>query len=297
MTNQNKLVKDMFDIINNDLYAWFCVWGPPRTGKSNLCLLLSYWVYKDWDDVLNSIVFNLNGLLYKLENGEPRLYPTYNKLHNRIPLLVLDDYGVHCNKAKTQYERGWDLFKGGFDALGTMLGILIANMVSPAEATQQLADKYTHEIFVHRRGCAKYDKVHQEQDFSSWRARQKKEWLLEFTFNEIPLDVFKQYDEMRTGLAKEVLFNINEVIAVNEVETILKRLQKPDIKLLNLLNSKGPTYKLAIEKELHDETDDCLTRMKAKGLIVPKREGVNYYKYVLTDLGFNALEALNNKQG
>ena len=83
-------------------------------------------------------------------------------------------------------------------------------------------------------------KVQQQQDFGSWRARQKKEWLLEFTFQQIPEDVFKQYDEMRCQLAREALFNINETIDINEIETIIKRLQKPDIKLLNLLKDRGP---------------------------------------------------------
>ena len=50
-----------------------------------------------------------------------------------------------------------------------------------------------------------------------------------------------------------------------------------------------------IEKELKSKTNDTLTLMKAKGLIVPKRERANYYKYVLTDLGFNTLNAFNKK--
>jgi hypothetical protein len=119
---------------------------------------------------------------------------------------------------------------------------------------------------------------------------------LEFDFDPMPQDVFNKYDEMRTGLAKEVLFNINETIAENELERIIRRLQKPDIQLLNLLHDRGPTYKLAIEKELGKETDYCLTRMKARGLVVPKRIKANYFKYILTDLGFNAYNTLNSEQ-
>lgn len=289
---KSKLVKDLWDIINDDLYAWFCVWGPPRTGKSNLCLLLSYYVYKDWDKVLNSVVFNLNGLLYKLQAGEPQRFPTYNGLHKRVPLIIMDDYGAHCNKAKTQHERGWDVFKGGFDTLGTMLGILIANMVSPNEATQQLSDKYTHEIFVHSRGQAKYDKVHQQQDFNSWRAMQSKEWLQEFTFGEVPKDVFKQYDEMRCQLAQEVLFSINETMAVEQVENIMRRIQKTDINLLSILLKKGPSNYDVLRDDLGQDYKDAIVRLKARGLIVPKRIKSHHYKYDITDLGLSVVQAL-----
>jgi len=289
---ENKLIYDLNEIINDDLYAWFCVWGPPRTGKSNLCLLMSYWVYKDWDDVLNSIVFNLNGLLYKLQKGEPRKFPTYNGLHRRVPLIMMDDYGAHCNKAKTQHERGWDVFKGGFDTLGTMLGVLVANMVSPNEATQQLSDKYTHEIFVYSRGIAKYDKVHQQQDFHSWQSRQRKEWMLEFRFDEVPKDVFKQYDDMRCQLAEEVLFSINETIAVEQVETIMKRMDKTDINLLKILLERGPSKFTVLKEEMGEEYRIAVIRMKARGLIVPKRVGKNYYKYDITDLGMSIVDAL-----
>lgn len=296
MTERNILHEDLRHIIDNDLYAWFCLWGPPRTGKSTLCLLLSYWIYRDWDKVLNSIVFNLNGLLYKLQKGEPELWPTRNDLHKRVPLLILDDAGAHCNKAKTQHERGWDIFKGGFDTLGTMIGVLIANMVAPDELTQQLSNKYTHEIFVHTRGYAKYDVIHQQQDFNQWRSRQKKIWRWEFNFEEIPRDVFLQYDEMRTGLAKEVLFSINDTMAEMQVETILKRIQQPDKDLLFYIHNKGSTYKAALIKDLGAAVDDALTRTKSKGLVIPRRVSKDYYKYDLTDLGFSVLQELKKLQ-
>lgn len=292
MSKTNPLLNDLYNIIDNDLYAWFCVWGPPRTGKSTLCLLIAFWIYKDWDSVLNCIVFSLNGLLYKLEKGEPVLWPTRNDLHKRVPFIFIDDFGAHCNKAKTQHERGWDVFKGGFDTLGTKLGVLMANMVSPSEATQQLQEKYTHEIFVHSRGQAKYDKVHQQQDYKRWESRRTKEWRWEFDFEEIPKDVFKQYDEMRCQLADEVLFSINETIVIDQISNILNRIQPMDVNLLSLIRTKGLMYHRKIYDELGEESRDAITRMKSRGLIVPKRakSDTGYYLYDITDLGRTVLE-------
>ena len=117
MTKQKKpkLIRDVWDAILNDKWMWIVVWGKPRCGKTTLQMQTAYEVYEDWDKVLKSFVWNLSGLLYKMDKGEPELIPTLNKLHMRIPILLYDDWGAHSNKAETQYDRAWDIFKGGFD--------------------------------------------------------------------------------------------------------------------------------------------------------------------------------------
>ena len=49
-----------------------------------------------------------------------------------------DDFGAYSNKAVTQYQEAWDHFKGGFDILGTKLGVMVATMVDPLEPTFQI---------------------------------------------------------------------------------------------------------------------------------------------------------------
>jgi len=285
------LVRDLYDIIDNDRYAWMVCWGPARTGKSTLCLLLAYWVYKDWDKVLDCIVFNLNQLLYKLEQGVPERWPTRNGLHMRIPLLIWDDFACHAGKAKTQHERSWDIFKGAFDSLGVKIGVLIANMVTPSSPTLQLTEKYTHELFVHSRGRCKYDRVKHQQDYYNFRTRQNKEWLCEFEFEEVPRDVFKQYDELRCSLADEVLVSIKDVMATTEVESIIKRMKPIDYNLLTFLEERGPSYNDMVYETLGDESRDAIVRLKARGLIVPRRIATSRrYRYHITDLGTSVLK-------
>lgn len=295
LSDDNILYKEFMNIINGDLYAWVCCWGEPRLGKSNLCLLIGYFIYQDWDKVLDSVVFNLNGLIYKIQRGKPVRWWTSNKLHNRIPYLFMDDFGAHCNKAKTQHEKGWDIFKGGFDTLGTMVGVLVANMVAPDEATQQLNEKYTHEIWVHEKGVAKFDKVKKQQDYKAWKSRQKKDWLWEFDFPRVPEDVFKEYDEMRLDLAKEVLFSIVDTMQEENQGYILKRIQPIDINLLYLLKRRGTAdQKFLIGKE-GPEVKDAIVRMKSRGLVVPIRGKSKYYRYDLTDLGLQIVDALEEE--
>jgi len=293
MKYSNVLIRDLFDIIHNDKYAWIVCWGPPRYGKSSLCLLLGFWIYRDWDKVLNCVVFNLNQLLYKIEHGIPERWPTRNQLHNRIPLVIWDDFATHSGKAKTQHERSWDIFKGAFDSLGVKMGVLIANMVTPSTPTLQLTEKYSHELYVYSRGHVKYDRVKHQQDYYNFRTRQNKEWLCDFEFDQVPRDVFKQYDELRCSLADEVLVSIKDVMATTEVETIVKRIKPTDENLLRFIDDKGRTYSKKILSELGPEGKDALVRLKARGLIVPRRESAHYYKYDVTDLGLSVLEALN----
>jgi hypothetical protein len=56
----------------------------------------------------------------------------------RVPALNWDDFGAYSNKAVTQYQEAWDHFKGGFDILGTKLGVMVATMVDPLEPTFQI---------------------------------------------------------------------------------------------------------------------------------------------------------------
>jgi hypothetical protein len=295
MSNRKHVVTDdIRNIIDDDRYAWIVCWGPPRYGKSSLCLLLSYYIYRDWDKVLDSVVFNLNQLLYKLEQGIPEKWPTKNLLHMRIPLLIWDDYACHAGKAKTQHERSWDIFKGAFDSLGVKLGVLIANMVTPSSPTQQLTEKYTHELYVYARGRCKYDKVRSQQAFYDFQSRQNKVWQCDFEFEQVPRDVFKQYDEMRCSLADEVLVSIKDVMATTETETVVKRMQPMDIQLLRLIQERGPIYAKALQDELGDEGKKSLVRMKARGLVVPRRESEHYYRYDMTDLAISVLNEINN---
>ena len=112
MSENVDLVKDIWETILEDGWMWIVVWGQPRTGKSTVALKVAYEIYKDWDQALGCVVYNLSQLLYKMKNGEPCRIMTRNKFHNRVPLIIGDDFGAQCNKAKTQHEQAWDIFKG-----------------------------------------------------------------------------------------------------------------------------------------------------------------------------------------
>jgi len=294
-TREAVVVRDIWDAILDDNWMWASVWGPNRTGKSSLCMQLSYNVYKDWDKVLQSVTWNLTGLRYKMKKGEPGRILTRNMLHDRVPLLILDDFGATSNKAKTQHDQAWDIFKGSFDTYSTKIAVVLANMLIPSEPTYQLYQKYTHEIYVYARGQAKYDKVNWQQDFAGWQARQDKLWLQDFTFNKVPEDVYKQYDEMRCSVADELDQQVEDAMVDSIATTTLKRLQPIDVELMELLEAKGQISWDFFHEHYSDRYQEALIRAKARNIVVPTRKQTAYW-YDLTDFGYQTLQTWRQNQ-
>jgi hypothetical protein len=295
MNDKIPLLRDIWEAILEDKWMWIVCWGQPRTGKTTVLLNVAYDVYQDWDNVLQSVVFNLNGILYKMKKGEPCRLPTLNGLHSRVPLILPDDFGAQCNKAKTQHNLSWDIFKGAFDTLGTKVAVLMASMGNPSEATQQIQEKYTHEIYIENRGHAKYDRVIWQQNFCGWQARQNKTWVHEFDFDNVPKDVYKEYDEMRTGLVDELFQQIDDAQIEDEGSKVFKRLTDEDVHLLEILASKGQLPKDWFYKPENEKYKETLKRCKARNMIVPVRRETNYW-YDLTDFGYNMLTLIQQKK-
>jgi len=290
------VVKDMMHAIHNDSYMWVVIWGEPRTGKSMLGLLTLYWIYKDWQKVLEAVTFDLSQTVYKIKHSLPELWPTRNKLHMRIPALLWDDFGAHSNKASTQHDPAWDKFKGGFDVLGTKIGVLMATMVEPSEPTQQLQNKYSHELWVYSRGCVKYDRYRRMQDYKGFRSKGRKTWIDDFEFDPIPDDVFREYDQMRQALADEVLVSIEDTQVESQLDYLIRRLEPIDYQLMRIIKETGPVYHDQVYAEFgKDAGKKILTRLKSRAIISPVRDPKSgYSKYDMNNIGFEILKVLED---
>jgi len=80
-----------------------------------------------------------------------------------------------------------------------------------------------------KRGTYKYDRWRQLQDFRGFRSKGSKVWLDIQDFAEIPMSVFKQYDELRQSLADEIMVAIEDTMAETEIGSVKKRLQPEDL--------------------------------------------------------------------
>jgi hypothetical protein len=287
---ESQLFKDIHSAIYDDSYLWMVIHGPPRSSKTTLALLAAYAIYEDWDKVLEATVFTLPGLIHRIKNGKPERWPTTNGLHNRVPVIIYDDFGVHSNKADTQRSSAFDVFKGAFDALGTELGVLLATMVSASSATQQLQDKYNAEVTVSTKGKYKYDKVEWLQDYRGFKPRMKKIWIEDGTFEAIPERVYKEYDVMRHELVQEAFVRIEDALSFDLLENTLKMVKPADIELLKLIDKQGPIKYDVAKEQLGDEYKLTFTRCKARNLVIPTCMGGTYYKIDISSLGKDVLE-------
>ena len=287
-----RVIIDVWKAILDDSWENITIHGKPRTGKTTCQMDIAYAVYKDWDDVLRSFVYNLSGILYHMDHGIPCRIMTRNKLHNRVPLIMPDDMGAQMNKAITQHTPAFDIFNGMMDTLGTSFAIFLSSMGTANSLTQQLTDKYTAEIFIAVRGKAKYDKCDWEQSFKSWSPRTKKKWQDTFKFDNVPMDVYKEYDEHRLALVEELKQQMKDAMVDNDSARIIKRLDPIDIEFLDLIQLKGPIEYPFITK--HPELNNVLTKAKARSIVIPvKRPGTQHcYCYDLTDLGFEVIKLI-----
>ncbi len=285
--SESQLIKDIKNAIYDDGYLWVVIHGPPRSSKSTLALWLAHQVYGDWDKVLDAIVFNLSNLMQRIESGTPCRWPTINGLHMRVPLVIYDDFGVHSNKADTQHSSAWDIFKGGFDCIGTELGILLATMVNAEEATSQLQNKYNAEITVKTKGHYKYDRVDWLQDFKGFRTRMKKTWIENGTFDPIPLEIYKKYDEMRKELTKEVFVRIKDALSNDNISVLLRLIKPEDEQFLRWIDKKGA---VSYDKTL----DEVITRCRSRSLIVSVPTTRGHCRYDLSQLGKDLLMKIDS---
>jgi hypothetical protein len=290
MTWKNALLDDVRYAVDNDRYMWLVIWGPPRLSKTTLLLWILYSLYRDWDTVLSTLVFTLGHLVYKMKDPDIERWWTLNGLHHRIPGIGWDDYGGHSNKAVTQHDRAWDIFKGGFDVLGTKLGFLGATMVDPSEPTLQLTNKYTHEIEILEKGYYKYDEVFWIQDFKGWKFKIKKHFVEYGEFDPVPDEVYKRYDELRMSLADEIMVKLEDAITTTNQEFVVKMLRPPDFKMLEHIEFKGGSYNKEMREMWGPKYIESLTRLKANGCVVPHRISEGHYRYNMTRLGKDVLD-------
>jgi len=285
-----QLFEDVRNAVDHDGYMWLVIWGPPRCSKTTLAGWILHSLYKDWDKVLSAFGYNLSDIMYKIQHGLPERWPTLNGLHMRVPGLNWDDFGAQSNKAVTQHDESFDHFKGGFDVLGTKIGVLVATMVDPLEPTLQLQSKYTHEIQILGKGIYKYDRVDWKQDYRGWRPRIKKTFIEQNEFDPWPDKVYKQYDATRMELCDVVFQNIEDAISVGQVGWVLRVAKTIDFDLLTLIDEKGPIFYRDLES-LGKGFKRCLTRCKARRLVTPLHQGKGYFKYDMTPLGRDVLSA------
>jgi len=291
---QSQLFKDIRHEIYDDGYIFGIIHGPPRCSKSSLGLQAAYSVYEDWPKVLGATVFNLPSVIQRMKDGKPEKWPTANGLHERVPLLLWDDFAVNGgNKAVSQHSMAWDEFKAAFDVLGTKIGVLLLTAVDAGSATQQLQGKYNLEVFLTHKGKYKYDKVHWKQDYRGFQVKMKKECIEVGTFDPVPMNVYKEYDELRKDLTDQAFVRLEDAMANDTLDQLMKILKPSDIQLIRLIDTHGPIKYDTAKEQLGEDYKLTLTRCKARSIVIPTNLGNGNYKLDLSSIGRDIIAAID----
>jgi len=107
------------DAINNDSWEFWQIWGRKGHGKTTLLLNLLHGYYKSWDKVFERLQFVLTQLVDVAEGVLEK-----DDVFYRIPLLGLDDIGVHGSKYRYKNPIFVEFIEM-FDAIREIVGVLI----------------------------------------------------------------------------------------------------------------------------------------------------------------------------
>jgi hypothetical protein len=210
-----------------------------------------------------------------------------------------DDWGAHGNKAKTQHEPAMDIFKGAIDTYATKFSILLSSMGTPNSLTEQLTEKYTHELYIPDRSIAKYDICSWQQNFGGWTPRTGKEWLHSFKFEEVPTDIYKRYDEHRTALVDMLNQQIKDTMVDTEAFRAIRLMHDEDLALLDIIRQQGALSWDWFQRPENEKFKDALKRATSRSIVtsMPKIGTKHTYVYDMTDYGAEVYRTIQKLNG
>jgi hypothetical protein len=121
----------------------------------------------------------------------------------------------------------------------------------------------------------------------------KKECIEYGHFDPIPMNIYKEYDELRMDLTDQAFVRLEDAMANDTVDQLLKILKPSDIQLIRLIDSNGPIRYDTAKDKLGEDYKLTLTRCKARSLVIPTNLGNNNYKLDLSSIGRDILAALD----
>ncbi len=294
------LVRDIFHAIDWDDWAFICLCGHNRWGKSTLALWLAYYVYDDWGKALDSLFFTIEEQIHKIKNHVPHLFPTRQGFNTRVGLQIGDDYAAAMNKAITRGEEYFDIYKGAFQTLAQLLGVLVVTMLTPKGITEQLNEKYTHQVKLVSRGIYKYDIIEWAQTFRGRRGMDvyPNPIHVEYGyFSPLPKEVYEEYNERRSALSQDMFQSVVDAYTMEKTPVYSKLLDSNpmDWTILEHFHEHGPSWYKSVQNVFGDAGTDALKRLRARRLLITTRRGKGY-NYELSELGLHLLEERKQKE-
>lgn len=181
-------------------YEMVAIWGIQGNGKSNLLLQILYWIYHNWDTVLEFIEFKPRGLVDRFKKIKPGI---------RIPGLGYDDVTVHnpSSKFKTDIET-YEAMDQLFAAIRTMLSVMVCTTPIIDRLPKNMKDNITFEITVGRNQNLRIYRIFRMPGLTSMESNLFKVQIEQgrtLNIYDVPLEPFQKYEDKRFLLAGEAV--------------------------------------------------------------------------------------------
>ena len=264
-------------------------WGQSRVGKTTAVMRLSFAIYHDWDCVLKSIGFGLNSIVFKMDKKIPlTILEQADKIYHRVPILCSDDSGCVDNKSITMNDESFNFLKGGIDLWGTRLANLWHTLNQPSELTAQLSQKYTAELYVEKRGEAKFDTCKWQPNFFGWVPNQKKRWKQSFLYDKVPIDVYREYALKRDEMIDIMNQRFRDKQADTQIVKLLQRCTSKDFEVLGFIKEHGSLSAYDVENK-YELDKAAIGRLKSRDLLESTATMTKHYKLDIAPLGLELL--------
>jgi hypothetical protein len=239
-------------------YETGLIWAVQGSGKSSRGLQYLKWLYKDWEDVLNSVVFQPQEFITKLEAIQD---------DETMPAIFWDDIGVHfpSSKFKTDIQQ-YEAIDSTFAAIRTKVNVILASLPIIDRCAKSIKDNATFEFFLGRNQMELPFRLFRlpglrqiESNFFKVQVQK----FSQFDLYDVPKDIWDRYWLRRIKLTREALTNLKETTDMGEDEDYMPILDAAKMiemspNTIQQMGSRGIIETKKIRGKLWVFRDDCL---------------------------------------
>jgi len=189
------------------------IYGMQRSGKTMYSLLVMYDFYRDWDEVLNNVFFNLEELISAIKN---KVLTNFSK-EKQLRVICWDDAGVHGSKYLFFRSRQLtEYLQNLFDVVGIAVKAILITTPNPENLLKAIRGYEFYRVrIVKLEGENRVAVGYKSILLPSGKMIIRR--VFEDYYNlRIPNDVYNEYFERREQYLEEAISALEEFLAEEE---------------------------------------------------------------------------------
>lgn len=252
------------------------IWAVQSSGKSDKMLYDLFLIYRDWDVVLQNIVYSPNQLLDRFKKTPKG---------TRMPATGYDDITVHypSGKFKTDPEL-YEAVDSMWAAIRTKASVVIGTAPVVSRVPKNIKDNVTIEVKMGRNGNMRYNRIFKMPgkgtiDENMFKVQIEQPYI--FDLYQVPLKVYRAYEEERLELAEQAIKNLEAVADVSEIPdgfcTLLEasEILGKGVNTVQQMHSRGAIEGVKVKKRIY------ISRSEAERIAAVEAKHPRHQKPVL----------------